>query len=79
MPFLNRDIVQIFAVLMTKQIISQPGLSGFMETGTTGLPAYLTALLSFVIFLNLAIHFGGDWSDENIRVKTLVKPGWQPS
>jgi len=50
MPFLIRDLVQIIAVLMTKQLISQPGLSGFMETGTTGFPAFLAALLSFVDF-----------------------------
>lgn len=48
MPFFIRDLVQIFAILFTKQLISQPGLSGFMESGLTGFPAYLSALLSFV-------------------------------
>ncbi len=47
LPFFIRDIVQIIAILTTKQLISQPGLSGFMESGMTGLPAYLSALLSF--------------------------------
>jgi hypothetical protein len=48
LPFFIRDIVQIFAILITKQLITQPGLSGFMEIGTTGFPAYLSSLLSFV-------------------------------
>lgn len=48
LPFFIRDIVQIIAILVTKQLITQPGLSGFMESGTTGLPAYLSSLLSFV-------------------------------
>jgi hypothetical protein len=47
LPFLIRDIVQIVAILVTKRLILQPGLSGFVEGGGTGFPAFITALLSF--------------------------------
>ena len=47
-PFLLRDIVQIFAILITRQLIQQPGLSGFMAEGVTGFAAFLTVLLSFI-------------------------------
>lgn len=46
--YVVRDIVQILAVLVTHQVISKAGLSGFMADGLTGFPAYLSTLLSFV-------------------------------
>ncbi|HSM24576.1 MAG TPA: Yip1 family protein [Anaerolineaceae bacterium] len=47
-PFLLRDIVQIIAILITRQIIQQPGLSGFMAEGVTGFGSFLTVFLSFI-------------------------------
>lgn len=46
--FVVRDIVQIFFMLTTHQVVSKAGLSGFMGDGLTGFPAYLSTLLSFV-------------------------------
>lgn len=48
LPFFVRNIVQIFAILISHQIIKGPGLSGFMAEGVTGFQAFLTALLAFV-------------------------------
>ena len=45
-PFLLRDIIQIIAILATKQLISQPGLSGFIAADATGFMTYITALLA---------------------------------
>lgn len=45
-PFLLRDIIQIIAVLATKQLISEPGLSGFIAADATGLMSYIAALLA---------------------------------
>ncbi len=47
-PFVIRDIVQIIAILTTKQLILKPGLSGFVADGALGLMAFVTALLTFV-------------------------------
>lgn len=47
-PFLQRDIVQIIAILVTKQLILQPGLSGFMAQDATGFMSYMTALLALI-------------------------------
>lgn len=47
-PFILRDLVQIIAILATKQLILQPGLSGFIAEGTTGFNSFLVALLAFV-------------------------------
>jgi len=47
-PFLLKDIVQIIAILVTRQLISQPGLSGFIAEGVTGFNSYLAALLALV-------------------------------
>ncbi len=48
LPFLVRDLVQIFAILITRQVISAPGLSGFMADGASGFQTYLTAFLAFI-------------------------------
>lgn len=48
MPFVIRDIVQIVAILITKQLILKPGLSGFVADGATGFMAFLGAFLIFV-------------------------------
>lgn len=46
-PFLIRDIVQIIAILATKQLILQPGLSGFIAEGATGFNSFIAAFLTF--------------------------------
>lgn len=46
-PFLIRDIVQIIAIIATKQLILQPGLSGFVAEGATGFSSFLAAFLAF--------------------------------
>lgn len=48
MPFFIRDIVQIVAILVTKQLITQPGLSGFAPEGAAGLVAFLSGFLAFI-------------------------------
>ncbi len=47
-PFLLRDIIQIIAILVTKQLILQPGLSGFIAQDATGFMSYITALLALI-------------------------------
>ncbi|PKO14957.1 MAG: hypothetical protein CVU39_12840 [Chloroflexi bacterium HGW-Chloroflexi-10] len=47
-PFVLRDIVQIVAILVTKQLITKPGLSGFMADGVSGGGAFLGAILAFI-------------------------------
>jgi len=47
-PFILRDLVQIIAILVTKQLILQPGLSGFIAEGETGFNSFLAALLAFM-------------------------------
>ncbi len=49
-PFLIRDVVQIIAVLVTKQLIVQPGLSGFIAEGATGFNLFLAAILALFDF-----------------------------
>jgi hypothetical protein len=46
-PFILRDIVQIIAILITRRLIQQPGLSGFIAEDATGFSAFLAALLAF--------------------------------
>lgn len=46
-PFLIRDVVQIIAILATKQLILQPGLSGFIAEGASGFSSFLAAFLAF--------------------------------
>jgi hypothetical protein len=48
MPYVLRDIVQIMAILVTNQLISKPGLSGFIADGATGFPAYFASVLLFI-------------------------------
>ncbi len=47
-PFLLRDLIQIIAILVTKQLISQPGLSGFIVQDATGFMSYVSALLAII-------------------------------
>jgi hypothetical protein len=49
-PFVIRDIVQIIAILITKQLILKPGLSGFLADGALGFTAFLMAVLALVDF-----------------------------
>jgi hypothetical protein len=46
-PFLIRDVVQIIAILATKQLILQPGLSGFIAGGASGFTTFLASFLAF--------------------------------
>jgi hypothetical protein len=47
-PFIIRDLIQIIAILITKQLILQPGLSGFIAEGATGFNSFLAAILALV-------------------------------
>lgn len=52
LPFAIRYVVQIVAMLVTRQLISRPGVSGFIAADVTGGMAYVGALLSlFDIYL----------------------------
>jgi hypothetical protein len=48
MPFAIRLVVQIIAILVTKTLISSPGLSGFMDAESSGLQGYLRIVLGMV-------------------------------
>ena len=47
-PFILRDIVQIMAILISKQLINGPGLSGFMTDGAVGFSSFISVLLGFL-------------------------------
>ncbi len=47
-PLILRDVVQIIAILITRQTIQQPGLSGFIPEGSTGFLTVVGVLLSFL-------------------------------
>ncbi len=47
-PYILRDIIQIIAILVTRQAIQSPGLSGFMAEGSTGFLTFITVLMSFI-------------------------------
>jgi hypothetical protein len=48
LPFAVRSVVQIVAMLATRQLITQPGLSGFISSGAEGVSAYVAVALSLV-------------------------------
>ena len=48
MPFVLRDLVQVVAILSTKQLILNPGLSGFVTADATGFNLFLGSFLAFV-------------------------------
>jgi hypothetical protein len=48
LPFALRDLVRIVSLLLTKQLIENPGISGFASSGEGFLPAFLAAFLSQV-------------------------------
>lgn len=48
MPFAIRLVVQIIAMLVTKMLISSPGLSGFIAADASGVLAFARAVLSLV-------------------------------
>jgi hypothetical protein len=47
LPFAIRLIVQIVAMLVTKQVITSPGLSGFVPAEAEGVVSYLRVMLTF--------------------------------
>lgn len=47
-PFILRGIIQIINIIVTKNLISQPGLSGFIPETDNRLLAYIRVLLSMV-------------------------------
>jgi len=47
-PFVLRGIIQIINVIVTKNLINQPGLSGFIPETSSRLLAYIRVLLSMV-------------------------------
>ena len=48
LPFALRYLVQIVAMLVTHQLITKPGLSGFFPSDATGLTAYLAIVMGLV-------------------------------
>jgi hypothetical protein len=48
LPYAVRDIVQTFYLLVTRKLVSAPGLSGFMPSATSGLNLFLIELLTLV-------------------------------
>ena len=48
LPFALREVVRAIALLSTRQMIDQPGLSGFVAADATGLMAYIGAFLALV-------------------------------
>lgn len=48
LPFALRFIVQSLGMLISHQIISHPGLSGFAAEGAQGFAAFLSSLLPFI-------------------------------
>jgi len=48
LPFAVRDAVRIVAMLSTKQMIANPGISGFAPLGEEGLDKFLTILLGLI-------------------------------
>jgi hypothetical protein len=48
LPFAVRDIVRIIAILSTKRLIDDPGLSGFLTSADEGFNLYLAALLALI-------------------------------
>lgn len=48
LPYAVRQLVQIGSMLVTKSLITRPGLSGFVAADATGVMAYVGALLSMV-------------------------------
>ncbi len=47
-PFILRDVVQIIAIISSKQLIVSPGLSGFMTDGAVGFSSFISVLLGFL-------------------------------
>lgn len=48
LPYAIRTLVQIVYMLVTRQLITRPGVSGFIAADVTGGMAYLAALLALV-------------------------------
>jgi hypothetical protein len=48
LPYAVRAVVQIVYMLVTRQLISRPGISGFLPVDATGGMAFLASLLSLV-------------------------------
>ena len=53
MPFAIRCLVQAIALLATRQVIDDPGLSGFLDTGESAGLAFLNILLGMIDFYAL--------------------------
>lgn len=62
LPIAVRLIVQIIAVIITKQKVSDAGLSGYITTGTQGFSAYLRNILAsidlYLIFQLILMFLG---------------------
>jgi hypothetical protein len=48
LPYAIRVLVQIVYMLVTRQMVTRPGISGFIAADVTGGMAYLAALLALV-------------------------------
>jgi hypothetical protein len=48
LPLALRSLVQIIYLIVTKQIITSPGLSGFSPTGDTGILIFLSEVLQLI-------------------------------
>jgi hypothetical protein len=48
LPLALREFIQIIYILITKKIISNPGLSGFSPIGDSGLPLFIGDILKLI-------------------------------
>jgi hypothetical protein len=48
LPLALREFIQIIYILITKKIISNPGLSGFSSIGDSGLPLFIGQILKLI-------------------------------
>ena len=48
LPIGLRHVIQIFAMLFTKTVVSSPGFSGFISADATGFAAFMAALLGLI-------------------------------
>jgi hypothetical protein len=48
LPLALREFIQIIYILITKKIISNPGLSGFSPIGDSGLPLFIGQILKLI-------------------------------
>jgi hypothetical protein len=75
LPFALRWIVQIGAMLITNQLITYPGLSGFFPQGSSGLVTYLAGIAAlfdiYLVWQFILLVVGASASSGITRAKAL--------